>query len=56
MESQPGELQYVSDGTTDVCGLYLIGQPDQVVEIAFLEFNVKCETGGIIAVCSNTII
>jgi len=50
MESFPGELKYTSDGNTDVCGLYLIGQPDQIVEIEFVEFNVRCETGGILAV------
>lgn len=50
MASFPGELQYTSDGTADVCGLYLIGQPDQVVEVAFLEFNVNCETGGLLAI------
>jgi len=50
MQSLPAELQYSSDGTTEVCGLYLIGEPDQVVEIEFLEFNVKCETAGLLAV------
>ena len=50
MESQPGELQYISEGSLDVCGLYLIGLPDQLVEIEFVEFNVHCETGGILAV------
>ncbi|XP_045184149.1 corticotropin-releasing factor-binding protein-like isoform X2 [Mercenaria mercenaria] len=49
MESFPGELQYVSDGTEEVCGLYLIGQPDQIVEVGFLDFNVNCETGGVLA-------
>jgi hypothetical protein len=51
MESVKGELQYVSDGSTEVCGLYLIGQPNEVVVVAFLEFNVNCETGGVLAVC-----
>ncbi|XP_060558622.1 corticotropin-releasing factor-binding protein-like [Ruditapes philippinarum] len=49
MESVKGELQYVSDGSTEVCGLYLIGQPNEVVVVAFLEFNVNCETGGVLA-------
>lgn len=50
MESQSGELQYVSDGNTEVCGLYLIGAPEQIVEIAFLDFDVKCSNGGVVAV------
>lgn len=49
MESFPGELQYISDGTPDVCGLYLIGQPDQIIEVGFLDFDVNCETGGLLA-------
>ncbi|XP_052814291.1 corticotropin-releasing factor-binding protein-like isoform X2 [Mya arenaria] len=49
MESMPGELQYVSDGNPAVCGLYLIGQPDQIVEVTFENLNVNCQTGGAVA-------
>lgn len=50
MATQQGELTYVSDGATEICGLYVIARTDQVVEIAFTDFSVKCETGGIVAV------
>ncbi|KAL4216516.1 hypothetical protein ACF0H5_024239 [Mactra antiquata] len=50
MTSFPGSLQYISDGTLDTCGLYVIGEPDQIIEITFLDFDVKCETGGLVAV------
>ncbi|XP_052241654.1 corticotropin-releasing factor-binding protein-like isoform X1 [Dreissena polymorpha] len=49
MESFPGEYQYVSDGTSAVCGLYLIGQPDQIVQVTFEDLNVNCHTGGAVA-------
>lgn len=50
MESFPGQLSYVSDGTQDTCGLYLISEPDQLIEVTFVDFDVKCETGGLLAV------
>ena len=50
MQSMPGELSYTSQGSEDVCGLYLIGLPNQVIEIEFLDFNVRCDTGGLLAV------
>ena len=50
MQSLPGELSYTSEGAADVCGLYLIGLPNQIVEIEFLDFNVNCDTEGLLAV------
>ena len=50
MQTTPGELTYTSEGSEEVCGLYLIGMPDQIVEIEFLDFNVRCDTGGLLAV------
>lgn len=49
MASFPGELTYHSDGTPEVCGLYLIGEPDQIVEVEFLNFNIMCADGGLAA-------
>ena len=50
MQSLPGELTYTSPGSEEVCGLYVIGLPDQIIEIEFLDFDVRCDTGGLLAV------
>jgi len=42
----------VSDGNPAVCGLYLIGQPDQLVEVIFEDVSVTCASGGAVAVSS----
>ena len=51
MESLPGEYWYESAGGSTVCGFYLIGLADQVIEIEFLDFDISCEDGGLLAVC-----
>lgn len=38
-----------------VCGLYVIGEPDTIVEITMKHYDVNCETGALMAV-SHTII
>ena len=50
MVSQPSHLVYISPGSHDVCALYMIGLPDQVVEIEFTDFTIGCEDGGLLAV------
>ena len=50
MQSFPGELSYTSPGNEEVCGLYIIGLPEQIIEIEFLDFDVRCDTGGLLAV------
>ena len=50
MESTPGEYYFISDGEAAVCGLYMIGDTDTLVEIEFEEFNIGCESGGLLAV------
>lgn len=45
MQSTPGELTFTSEGSEDVCGLYLIGMPNQIVEVEFLDFDISCDTG-----------
>ena len=53
MVSQPSHLVYISPGSHDVCALYMIGLPDQVVEIEFTDFTIGCEDGGLLAVRTN---
>lgn len=33
-----------------VCGLYVIGEPDTIVEITMKYYDVNCETGALMAV------
>ncbi len=50
MESFSGDYWYASPGSDVVCGLYLIGLSDQLVGISFLEFDIDCKGGGLLAV------
>ncbi|XP_064596577.1 corticotropin-releasing factor-binding protein-like [Liolophura sinensis] len=51
MESFAGQYYYQSDGTSDgVCGLFLIGLSNQLVEIDFTEFQVDCASGGLLSI------
>lgn len=33
-----------------VCGLYIVGEPDTIVEITMKHYDVNCESGGLMAV------
>ena len=51
MESVDGDYWYTSHGSAEVCGLYLIGLADQVIEIQFHQFNIDdCENHNVLAV------
>ena len=53
MGSIPGEYRYESTGGDTVCGFYLIGLPNQLVEIEFVDFDISCKDGGLLAVRIN---
>lgn len=40
----------VEESTSEVCGLYVIGEPDTIVEITMKHYDVNCATGGLMAV------
>ncbi|KAK3095817.1 hypothetical protein FSP39_019604 [Pinctada imbricata] len=50
MESTGGVYTFLSDGKEGVCGFYLISSPDEIIEIEFIDFEVDCESGGLVAV------
>ena len=50
MKGSPGEYLYVSPGSTDVCGLFLVAPTDQLVAIEFVHFDVDCEDDGLVVV------
>ena len=51
METKDGDYWYTSEGhSSAVCGLFLIGEPDQLIEIEFLDFNIGCKNGNVMGV------
>ncbi|KAK7469659.1 hypothetical protein BaRGS_00036329 [Batillaria attramentaria] len=50
MTGQAGEYWHTSTGSDAVCGLYVIGDVDKVVQLEITEFDVECEGGGLVAV------
>lgn len=43
------DILEVGDSMT-VCGLYVIGEPDTIVEITMKYYDINCESGGLMAV------
>ncbi|CAH1790100.1 unnamed protein product [Owenia fusiformis] len=50
MDSVPGDYIYSSIGGQQVCGFFLIGLTDQLVEIEFTSFNIGCQDGGLLSI------
>ena len=50
MHAKAGDFRYTSPGTTAVCGLYIVGDPDTQVEVLFHQLDVTCDSGGLIGV------
>lgn len=49
---ETGYFTYVhnSSSKNTVCGLYLMAEADQKIEVVFTRFDVPCENGGLVAV------
>lgn len=43
--SEEGVWEYTSDGTDQTCGLYLVTNPDMLIEIEILHLDVDCDNG-----------
>ena len=51
VKSEGGTYSYISPGgNTEVCGLYVISEPDQVVGFEFEYFDISCSKGGLVSV------
>ncbi|GIY00112.1 corticotropin-releasing factor-binding protein [Caerostris extrusa] len=51
VKSEEGFYSFTSPGTGDqVCGLYIIAEPDKEVEFEFQSFDISCSKGGLISV------
>ncbi|XP_037951690.1 corticotropin-releasing factor-binding protein [Teleopsis dalmanni] len=37
------------ENSMEVCGLYVIGEPDTIIELTVLKYDINCETGGLMA-------
>lgn len=55
VKSEEGVYSYIAPGgTTAVCGLYVIAEPDHVVEIEFENYFVRsCELGSLVSVING---
>ncbi|XP_015785266.1 corticotropin-releasing factor-binding protein [Tetranychus urticae] len=54
VKSDEGVYSYTSPGNiTEVCGLYVIAQPDQTVTFEFENFSVDCTDNGLISVING---
>lgn len=53
--SQEGDYSYkkaanTDDSSSDVCGLYIVADPDKTVEISIKYLDAPCDTGALLAV------
>ncbi|XP_045619980.1 corticotropin-releasing factor-binding protein [Procambarus clarkii] len=46
---EEGTYYYKSRGAGDVCGVYLLSQPDQAVQVSFDYLDVDCDTEGLVS-------
>ncbi|KAL5285330.1 CRHBP family protein [Megaselia abdita] len=42
-------MEQIEEDPMTVCGLYIIGEPDTIVEVTIKQYNVNCESGGLMA-------
>ncbi|CAL1287070.1 unnamed protein product [Larinioides sclopetarius] len=50
VKSEEGVYMFTSLGSTQVCGLYVIADPQHTVHFTFHEFRISCEKGGLLSV------
>lgn len=51
VKTEEGSYSYVSpNNAASICGLYVISEPDHVVEFEFEEFDITCAKGGLLSV------
>ncbi len=54
MANEAGFYSFTSRGSKEVCGLYLIAEPNQLIRITFHYFTVDCNESGQLAVSGTT--
>lgn len=42
---EEGVWEYISDGRSETCGLYLVTMPDMLVQVDIMEMSVDCSSG-----------
>ena len=43
--SEEAVWEYRSDGTDQTCGLYLVTNPDMLIEVEIIQLDVDCDNG-----------
>ncbi|CAL4176497.1 unnamed protein product, partial [Meganyctiphanes norvegica] len=46
---EEGTYFHKSSGSSDVCGIYLLAQPDQRIELTLDYLNVDCDAAGLVS-------
>lgn len=54
MGIERNEREVFTGSDLPTCGLYLIGDPDTIVEVVLKHYDVRCEKAGLMAVSSDT--
>lgn len=49
-KTEEGVFVLESNGDSKICGLYLIANPDHLIELEFLDFDVSCAKKGLLSV------
>ncbi|GIY71519.1 corticotropin-releasing factor-binding protein, partial [Caerostris extrusa] len=50
VKTEEGVYMFTSPGTPQVCGLYVIADPQHTVHFTFHEFRISCEKEGLLSV------
>ena len=48
--SEEAVWEYRSDGRDQTCGLYLVTNPDMLIQVEIIDLDVDCESGGLLVV------
>ena len=48
--NQEGVWEFRSDGSPETCGLYLVTNPDMLIELEILENDIDCQSGLVVVI------
>ena len=54
MTSEEGTYFVQSSGTEETCGIYVVADPDIVIDISLKKLSIDCNSGGLISVSNKS--
>ena len=48
--NQEGLWEFRSDGSPETCGLYLVTNPDMLIELEIIENDIDCQSGMVVVI------